>query len=166
MEGEWSLFGEDTLSEERSIFAQVVDRGAGDGFVGVDMVEFDSGFEVVTSCGVERREIGGWSQFFALGVTYFVFEEAAEGGFRRELVRGVAVGFVAIADAGDAEAGVEHGAAGEGVLIAEIGEPGDGIAFGGALLGNERGDAVVGGVIVVEEQAGGEDVGGGEVDLG
>src|SRR6185312_7567031 len=71
----------------------------------------------------------------------------------------------AVADVEDAEARVEHGSVGEALLVADVGEPGGGAAFGGALLGDERGDSVVGRVVAAVEEARRHAVGGTGVGL-
>ena len=66
VEAEWSLSGEDALAKQSTVFAQIVDRGTGDVFVGADVIEFDSGFEIVTTGPVARRQVERGCEFLAL----------------------------------------------------------------------------------------------------
>src|SRR5208282_372607 len=91
-----------------------------------------------------RRQIEAGGSLDALGTPGKILEITAAGQFGSDLVRSVSMRFVAVADAHDADGGVEQRAAADAPLIAQVGEPGDGIAFCGALLGRQRGDAVVG----------------------
>ncbi len=107
---------------------------------------------------VARRQIEFRGALQAAGAAGEVFKVAALGELGRDLVGRVTVGLVAVAVAHLARPNIEQRAVMEGPLIAHIGQPGDDIGLGGALLGYERGQALVGRVVVVEEQAGGEDV--------
>ena len=60
---------------------------------------------------------------------------------------------VSVAESHQAQPGVQQRSVRKALLIAQIRQPGDRVALCGALLGDQRGNAVVGRMIVVEQQA-------------
>src|SRR5215472_18189992 len=92
-------------------------------------------------------------------------EVAALGEFGCELEGYLTIRCVAIAEPDHGEAGVQNSAVAKGVLVTDVGQPRCDVRVHGALLRNESGEAVVGRVVIVEEEAGSEDVGLAEIDL-
>ena len=73
---------------------------------------------------------------------------------------------VTIAETHHSDANLKQPSVGETILVTYVREPGDGVSPGSALLRHQRGDAVVGRMVIVKEESGGKDVRGSKVYLG
>src|ERR1035438_3127271 len=115
------------------------------------MVQVEAALQIVQANQATGRQIQRYISFDALRVAGEILEVAAKEKLRSDLERVVPMWFVAIADAHDAQPEVQQCAAAKTVLIAEIRQPSDCVASHRALLRNQRRDAVIRGVIIVEQ---------------
>ena len=161
--GVWT--GKVLLPQQGSVFAQIVHRGARQAFAEFYVVEVDACLQVVAPRSVVRGQKQRGLTLLAAGVCGQVFKVAALGLLRGNFVGAISMRFVTVAESDYPQTKLQQSSAGEAMLIAQVRQPGDGIALGRALLRHEGREAVVGRMVVVEEQSGGEDVRGGQIYL-
>src|SRR3984957_14841898 len=94
-----------------------------------------------------------------------VLKITALGKFRRKRVRAISMRFVTVAEVYDSHTQFQQRSVREGMLVAYIRQPCTDIGLGRTVLRNQRRDAVVGRMVIVEEESARQDVGGRAVHL-
>src|SRR5271169_4286162 len=94
-----------------------------------------------------------------------VFKITALGKFRSKFVGTISMRLVAIAKVQDSHAHLQQRSVREAMLIAYVGKPCGDIGLGSALLRHQGREAVVGGMVIIEEKSNRQDVSGREVQL-
>src|ERR1700683_1727683 len=94
-----------------------------------------------------------------------VFKITTLGKFRGKRVWGISMRLVTVTEVHDSHTQFQQRSIREGMLVAYIRQPCCDIGLGSAVLWHQGRDAVVGGMIIVEEKSSRQDVGGRDVHL-
>src|ERR1700733_10810704 len=94
-----------------------------------------------------------------------VFKITTLGKFRSKRVRAIPMRLVAVAEVHDSHTQFQQRSIREGMLVAYIRQPCRDIGLGSAVLWHQGRDAVVGRMVIIEEESARQDVGGRDVYL-